>query len=128
MAKTTSWVFGVIFIIAGVWGFFAQPAVGFVAAGWLSSLVHVVVGVVLLALASKPSAVTALKTVGILYVVFAILAFMQGSSVLWTDAFPADAATSWFYLVVGIVIAALGFSAKNGEMAAPAAPAAPAQM
>lgn len=123
MAKTTAWVFGVIFIIAGIWGFFAAPAVGFIAAAWLSSLVHVVVGIVLLALANKPSAAGALKTVGILYVVFAILGFIQGSSVLWTSAFPTDMVTNWFYLVVGIVVAALGFSAKGSSMAS----AAPAQ-
>lgn len=119
MAKTASWVFGVIFIIAGVWGFFAQPAVGFIAADWLSSLVHVVVGVVLLALASKPSAGTALKTVGIIYVIFAILGFVQGASVLF-GVFATSQVTNWFYLIVGIVIAALGFSSKGSASAAPA--------
>jgi hypothetical protein len=116
MAKTTAWVFGVIFIIAGVWGFFAQPAVGFIAADWLSSLVHVVVGVILLALANKPSAAGALKTVGIIYVVIAILGFIQGTTVLW-GVFATDSVTNWFYLVVGIVIAALGFSSKGSSMA-----------
>ena len=123
MAKTTAWVFGVIFIIAGIWGFFAAPAVGFIAAGWLSSLVHVVVGIVLLAVANKPSAAGALKTVGIIYVIFAILGFIQGSSVLWTSAFPTDMVTNWFYLIVGIVVAALGFSAAKGSTASAAAPA-----
>ena len=82
MAKTSAWVFGVIFIIAGVWGFFAQPSIGFIAADWLSSLVHVVVGIVLLALAGKPAAANALKTVGIIYVVLAILGFFQSNFIL----------------------------------------------
>lgn len=118
MAKTTSWVFGVIFIIAGVWGFFAQPAVGFIAADMLSSVIHVVVGIVLLALAGKPSAGTALKTVGIIYVIWALLGFLG-----WNFT-AADGVTNWFYLVVGIVIAALGFSASKSSspMSAPAAP------
>jgi len=125
MAKTSAWVFGVIFIIAGVWGFFAQPAVGFIAADWLSSLVHLVVGVVLLALASKPSVVTALKTVGIVYVVFAILGFFQGTTVLF-GIFATNQVTNWFYLVVGIVIAALGFASKNsGSVSAPTSAPAP---
>ncbi len=123
MAKTASWVFGVIFVIAGIWGFFATPVVGFIAADTLSSVVHLVVGIVLLVLASKPSAATALKTVGIIYVIFAVLGFFQGGTVLF-GTFVTDAATNWFYLVVGIVIAALGFSAK-GDMAMPAAPSAP---
>ena len=62
MAKKASWIFGVIFIIAGLWGFFAPPAIGFIAADAFSSIVHVIVGVVLLIMASKPSAATTLKT------------------------------------------------------------------
>ncbi|MCX6716203.1 MAG: DUF4383 domain-containing protein [Candidatus Taylorbacteria bacterium] len=121
MAKTTAWVFGVIFVIVGVWGFFAQPAVGFVAADWLSSLVHLVIGVVLLALAAKPSVVVTLKTVGIIYVVLAILGFFQGTWVLF-GIFATDQVTNWFYLVVGIVVAALGFSSKGSDGASPVAP------
>jgi len=123
MTKTVSWVFGAIFVIAGVWGFFAQPAIGFIAADTLSSIIHLVVGVVLLVLATKPAAAMTLKVVGILYVVFAILGFLQGSSVLF-GAFTTNGVTNWFYLVVGIVIAALGFSAKNGGAAAAPAPQA----
>ncbi len=118
MAKTTAWVFGIIFIIAGIWGFW-PPAVGFLAADALSSIVHIVVGIILLALAGKPSAAGALKTVGIIYVVFAILGFIQGSTVLF-GVFATDQVANWFYLVVGIVIAAIGFSA--GKSSAPAVP------
>ena len=116
MAKTWSWVFGVIFVIAGVWGFFAQPAVGFIAADTLSSIIHLVVGIILLAMAGKPSAGGTLKVIGIIYVLWAILGFLGWS-------FTAiDGTTTWFYLIVGIVLAAVGWSSK-GSMAAPAAPA-----
>jgi len=117
MTKTASWVFGAIFVIAGIWGFFSSSAVGFIAADTLSSIIHLVVGVVLLVMASKPAAAMTLKTVGIIYVIFAILGFLS-----W-NFFAADGVTNWFYLVVGIVIAALGWSAKGG--AAPAMPPAP---
>jgi FtsH-binding integral membrane protein len=120
MAKTSSWVFGAIFVIAGIWGFFAQPALGFIAVSTFSNIIHLVVGIVLLIMAAKPSAVVTLKTVGILYVVFGILSFMG-----WI--FSADSTTAWFYLVVGIIIAALGFSAKKGAtVPPPVVPAAPA--
>ncbi|MFA6432743.1 MAG: hypothetical protein WCV82_02940 [Candidatus Paceibacterota bacterium] len=115
MAKTSSWVFGVILVIAGVWGFFIQPAVGFIAADTMSSIMHVIAGVVLLALATKSSAGMALKVIGIIYVVWALLGFLSWNFVA------ADGVTNWFYLVVGIVVAALGWSAKDGG-AAPAAP------
>ncbi|MDE2038361.1 MAG: DUF4383 domain-containing protein [Patescibacteria group bacterium] len=125
MAKTTSWIFGIIFLIAGVWGLFMTPVVGFIAADTLSSIVHIVVGIVLLVVASKPAAVATLKTIGILYVVFAVLGFVQGTSVLF-GTFVTDAATNWFYLVVGIVIAALGWSAKSGSSAPMSSPSSSA--
>ena len=114
MAKTASWVFGVILVIGGVWGFFAQPAIGFIAADTLSSVMHVIAGVVLLALAAKPAAGTTLKVIGIIYVVWALLGFLSWNFVA------ADTVTNWFYLVVGIVVAALGWSSKGS--AAPTAP------
>lgn len=114
MAKTAAWVFGVIFVIAGIWGFFAQPAVGFIGANVLSSLIHLVVGVILLVVAGKSSVGTALKTVGIIYVVWAILGMLGWGA--WSAA--SDSTTNWFYLVVGVVIAAIGFfGSKKGGMA-----------
>ena len=117
MAKTTSWVFGIIFIIAGIWGFFSPMAVGFIAADTLSSIIHLVIGVILLAVANKASAGMTLKVVGIIYILWSILGFLGWNFTV------ADSVTNWFYLVVGIVIAALGFAAKGSSMAAPAAPA-----
>ena len=123
MAKTASWIFGIIFIIAGVWGFIAQPAIGFIAADPFSSIVHVIVGIVLLAMAAKPAAGATLKTIGIIYIIFAILGFFQGSSVLF-GAFTTNMTTNWFYLIVGVIIAALGWSSKGSVSAASPAPQA----
>jgi len=117
MSKTASWIFGVIFVIAGIWGFFA-PALGFIQANAIGSVIHLVVGVILLALASKPSAVMVLKTIGVIYVVWAILGFLG-----WGFT-GEDSVTTWFYLIVGVIIAVLGFTDKKG--AAPMAPSSPA--
>jgi len=120
MAKTSSWVFGIIFVIAGIWGFFSSSAVGFIAADVTSSIMHLVIGLILLAVANKASAGMTLKVVGVVFILWALLGFVGWS-------FTAiDSVTTWFYLVVGIVIAALGFSSKDSSM--PTAPAAPAQM
>ena len=130
MAKVSAIIFGVIFVIAGVWGLFMSPVIGFIAADKVSSIIHIIVGIVLLVLAGKHSAAAALKTVGIIYVIFAILGFIGKTSVL--GVFTIDMATTWFYLVVGIIIAALGFSsAKKGmSSSAPSAPmsSTPSQM
>ncbi len=119
MAKTLSFVLGVIFVIVGIWGFFATPVLGFIVADALSSIVHIIVGIVLLLLASKPSVATALKTVGIIYVVIAILGLVQGSSVLF-GAFVTDSATNWVYLIVGVVVAIVGFSSKGNSVSSSA--------
>ena len=119
MAKTTAIIFGVIFVIAGIWGLFASPVIGFIAADAISSIIHIIAGIILLIVASKPSAAGALKTIGIIYVIFAILGFVQGDTVLF-GAFTTDMATNWFYLVVGIIVAALGFASKGSTVASSA--------
>ena len=121
MAKTSAIIFGIIFVIAGIWGFFANPILGFLAADSVSSIIHIIAGLVLLIVAAKPAAASALKTIGIIYVVFAILGFLQTSTVLF-GVFTTSMASNWFYLVVGIIVAALGWSSAKGGMSS-AAPA-----
>ena len=58
----------------------------------------------------------ALKTVGIIYVIWAIIGFIG-----WGFT-GEDSVTTWFYLIVGVIIAVLGFTDKNG-VSAPSAPA-----
>ena len=114
MAKTTSWVFGIIFAIVGIWGFFTSSVLGFIAASTVSSVVHLIVGIILLVMAAKPAAVATLKTIGIIYAVIAILGFLS------LNILSADTTTNWVYLVLGVVIAALGWASKSGSSASPA--------
>ena len=120
MAKKSALVFGIIFVIAGIWGFIQTPILGLFAADTVSSIIHIIVGVILLVVAGKPSVVMTLKTVGIIYIVFAVLGFFSGSSVL--GIFTTNGAANWLYIVLGIVIAALGWSSKKGSVSAPSAP------
>lgn len=115
MAKTVSWVLGVVLVIAGVWGFFGgDTSVGFLASSVLSSIIHVVIGVIVLAMAGKPSAGMTLRVVGIIYVILGLLGFFDWSFI------PVSSATNWFYLIVGVVVAVLGFTSKGASAAAPA--------
>ena len=111
MAKKSCTLFGVIFLIAGIWGIIQGSFFGVFVADTSSSLIHIIVGVILVVLASKPSAQVSLKVVGVIYIIFALLGFFQGTKVLW---FVTDGATTWLYLVLGIIVAALGWSSKNG--------------
>lgn len=114
MVKTASWVFGVIFILAGILGFFASTGevLGFLAANTASNIVHILAGVALLATAAKSGAAMTVKAVGGIYVILAILGFLS-----WTFM-ASSMATNWFYVVVGVVLAVIGFmGGKNGAAA-----------
>lgn len=113
MAKIAAMVFGVIFLIAGIWGFFSDSVVGFIAADRLSSIIHIIAGIALLVTAKKAASAQMLRTVGILYVIFAILGFINNPTVLF-GTFATSAASNWFYLVVGVILTVLGFSGKKG--------------
>jgi hypothetical protein len=115
MAKTSAIVFGIIFLIAGVLGLVASPVLGMFAFGSVASIIHIIVAIVLFAVASKPGAVGALKTIGIIYVIFFILSLLNVT-------FLGDSASGWLYLILGLILAILGFSVKKGgSMAAPSA-------
>ena len=115
MAKTAALVIGIIFIIIGIWGFFQNPVLGVFDANTTHSIVHLIFGIILVACASKAAA-TALKWVGIIYIIVAIIGFIQGSSVL--GIIDVNAADNWLHLVLGIVIAIFGFAGAKGSASA----------
>ena len=117
MAKKSAITFGVIFVIAGLWGF-TGSFLGIFAADAVGSIIHIIVGIVLLYVAFKAvaSTISTLKTVGILYIIFAILGFWQGTTILF-GAFATNGAANWLYLILGVVIAAIGFADKKSVVA-----------
>ena len=115
MAKTTAIVFGIIFLVAGVWGLVATPVLGVFGFGSVASIIHIIAAIILFAMAGKPSAAGTVKTIGIIYVIFFILALLGVT-------FLGDSASGWLYLVVGLVMAILAFSSKKGGSMASAAP------
>ncbi len=116
MAKKSALVIGIIFVLVAILGFI--PGNGIVGegalfdAGVVHSIVHLIFGIVLLAVASKPSAASALKWVGIIYLIVAILGFIWGSVL---GIFAVNGADNLLHLVLGIVIAALGWSASKSS-------------
>ncbi|MES2216690.1 MAG: DUF4383 domain-containing protein [Patescibacteria group bacterium] len=121
MAKKSALVFGIIFLIVGILGFIPNGIVGMGAtfeAGTLHNVIHLIFGLVLVWVAVKSAhkAATTLKVVGIIYLILAIIGFIQDSTILGIVA--VNSADNWLHLVLGIVIAALGFASKK-EMAMP---------
>ncbi len=106
MAKTTAIVFGVIFIIAGIWGFISSPVLGLFGFTTLASVVHVIAGIVLLAMAGKSSVTRTLKTAGIIYVIFFVLSLLRVTLL-------GNTTSGWLYFILGFVITILAFSNKK---------------
>ena len=108
MSKTVSWVFGVIFVIVGLLGFFMNPVLGIFAANTLHSLVHLVSGLLLLAVVlwwSNSSALV-LKVLGVVYALVAILGFALGGDMILglIDNTMADGALHSLLAVVFLVV------------------------
>jgi hypothetical protein len=130
MAKTLAIVFGIVLVLVGVMGFIPNQFVG---AGAIFStnlahdLVHLVSGLVLLAVAFMASAKsgTWLKILGAVYLLIAVLGFVMtpdGGELL--GLVQVNMTDHLLHVVLGVVLLVAGFVGK-GTSAAPMAPAAP---
>ncbi len=133
MAKKSALVIGIVFLLVGILGFI--PGNGIVGSGALfeanalHNVIHLIFGVILVwvAVKSADKAATALKVTGVIYLILAIVGFIQGSTIL--GIVPVNGADNWLHLVLGIVIGALGFAGKGGSSdASPAPMSSPTQM
>ena len=120
MAKKLALVFGIVFVIVGILGFIPNPIVGmtgFFLTDAVHNIVHLLVGIILLVISLKAAAksAVALKVFGIIYLVLAIIGFFSGSTILGLVAI--NGADNWLHLVLGIVIVAAGFMAKDSSSA-----------
>lgn len=121
MAKTLATIFGVIFLLAGILGLFPNPIVGasgesIFAVNLAHNLVHLVTGLIFLLIASRSvsKAPLALKVLGVIYIIIAVLGFYVGEGQL-LGFIAYNGADSWLHLVLGLVMLIAGFSAKNSS-------------
>jgi threonine/homoserine/homoserine lactone efflux protein len=122
MAKTTSLVFGIVFVLVAVLGMIGTPLVG-AGEGALfhtntaHDVIHLVVGLVFLAIAlfAVDKAVLALKVVGVVYLLVAVLGFAMASPLL--GFIEVNSADNWLHVVLGVVILGLGLAAAKKEVA-----------
>lgn len=111
-ARTAAIVFGVVFILVGVLGFIPNPLVGpdgFFAVNLTHNVIHLVSGGLLLAgVYTQLGASMALKIVGVVYALVAILGFvMPGDMMLGMVAM--NEADRWLHVVLAVVLLAAGF-------------------
>ncbi len=126
-AKTLALVFGIIFVIVGLLGFVPNPLVGangLFLTNVVHDLVHLIIGLILLAVALWAPAQSGmwLKIMGAVYLVIFLLGLVMGSPMLGLVAF--NGADNWLHLLLGIVLLAAGFWASD----APVMPSMPAAM
>ena len=120
MAKTLAMVFGYVFVLVGILGFFSNPIVGsngYFLADTVHNLVHLVSGLVFLwvAYGAPMKAGAVLKIFGVVYLLVALLGFMQsGDSLL--GLLMSNMHDTWLHVVLGIVILAAGLKAGKPMM------------
>lgn len=126
MAKKASVTFGVIFVLVGLLGFFANPLVGegsLFHADTAHSVVHLVIGLVLLfvGLKAEAKAAVTLNVVGVVYLLVAIVGFVvvdAGSTGSVLGLMEVNGADNWLHVVLGVVLLGFGIAAgKSGAVA-----------
>lgn len=120
MAKKVSLILGVVFVLVGLLGFVPNPLVGeggFFHTDLVHNLVHLIIGIVLLVMMSKPAAGLTVKVVGIVYLVVAILGFLMVGSETGKliGLIEVNGADNWLHLVLGVVIVILGWTVCKGS-------------
>jgi hypothetical protein len=126
---------GAVLVIAGILGFFweasfatgddikSDEVVGILAVNGWHNLVHLAIGVLLLAAAGTGARSAALG-VGLLYVVLAIWGFLEvdnGFGVL-IDLVPINTEDNWLHLILGLTGLAAGAASPADTRVTPATP------
>ncbi len=112
-AKTAAIVIGVVFLAVGILGFFPNPLIsptGLFAVNTAHNIVHLASGLVLLAGAyTGLGASLALKIVGVVYAIVAVLGLVSGGSTMLLGVIAMNAADHWLHVALAVVILAAGF-------------------
>jgi hypothetical protein len=117
MAKKLAVVFGIVFVLVGVLGFFQNPLVGdgkYFHTDTIHNVVHLVIGIVLLIASSMGSRTSALwlKIFGVVYIVLFINGLISESGTL-LGFVASNSHDTWLHLVLGVVLLLVGFTAKD---------------
>src|SRR5689334_20848992 len=112
-------VLGVILVIAGIIGFIPNPIAysenAIFTVNAAHNVVHIVSGLFLLAGAYTGLGSTmALRILGIVYVVVAILGFVSGDMIL--GFISNNAGDNWLHVLLAVVLLAAGFGLTDRQM------------
>lgn len=131
MAKSIVMVLGVVFLLVGLLGFFNDPVLGLFDVDAVHNLVHLVTGVVALAMASmgESYAKTYAKVFGVIYLLVALLGFVMGTEEPLLGVMENNMNDNYLHALLAIVLLWAGFSksapqaSTMGNMSNPNPPA-----
>lgn len=113
-ARLAAIVLGIVFVLIGLLGFFNNPVLGLFLVNPAHNVVHLVSGLVLLAGAySSLGSGLALKIIGIVYALVAVLGFFSGDMLLGIIAM--NDADRWLHVVLAVVILAAAFALPDDD-------------
>ena len=121
MAKTLTWIFGVVLTIVGIWGYLGgSPILGLFEVDSLHNLVHLASGVVgiLAALGGDKYAKTYLQVFGVIYAIVFLLGIFGGGKIL--GLITTNGADNILHLVIAVVLLYGGFGKMQSGMGTPA--------
>ena len=115
-ARLAAIVIGILFVLVGLLGFVNNPVLGFFLVDPIHNLIHIISGVVLLAGAfSSLGSSMALKIIGVVYALVAILGFFLPYPLLGIIAM--NTADQWLHVVLAVVILAAAFGLPDDDKA-----------
>ncbi len=113
LVKPVTWLFGLVFLVVGILGFFMNPILGLFEVNTLHNLVHLVSGAVALIAASMSTSASRsyLVVFGLVYAVVTIAGFLNLALV--NDLLQINGADNWLHLLITLVFLIVGFSSNN---------------
>jgi hypothetical protein len=116
MAKNLIILFGVVFVVVGLLGFFPNPIVGangYFVTNTVHDLVHLISGILFLiiGMSAAGSSSSALIIFGVVYGLVAILGFIGETAILGLGM--VNAADNALHVVLALVFLIGGFSTKS---------------
>lgn len=116
-AKMAATVLGIVLVVVGLLGFVNNPVLGIFLVNPLHDVIHIVTGLVLLAGAySSLGSSLALKIIGIVYAIVAVIGFFMVMDGMMLGM-AMNEADKWLHVVLAIVILIAGFGLPDDKMA-----------
>lgn len=118
-ARLAAIVIGIVFVLVGLLGFVNNPVLGLFQVNPLHNLIHIISGIVLLAGAfSSLGSSMALKIIGVVYALVAILGFFAvNAEGMLLGLIPVNPADQWLHVVLAIVILVAAFGLPDDDRA-----------